>query len=264
MEYHVGKLANLFDLSAQTLHYYEKLGLLKSYRNQSNGYRYYDESGLQQLGTIKKMRNAGFDLKNSTFVYNQINEEVIYQEYTLRKQEAIQEMLHQQKIIQILDENIQALDKVQKNKGFEIVEYDGFFRFDLGGKETDLFSCGAKKEVVSEWYQNLFYTATSMQLEFGDEVNFSYGLLITKMNFYDLNFQDDAHVMKIDKGRFASKTLRYYNRVDFASLRSQIEEFLNQNPQESLRMLPITKHIFSYIDEDKNKVNIIELLLPLK
>ncbi|MCC5468178.1 MerR family DNA-binding transcriptional regulator [Pelosinus baikalensis] len=37
----IGEMAKLFDVSTDTLRYYEKSGLLSSERHSDNGYRYY-------------------------------------------------------------------------------------------------------------------------------------------------------------------------------------------------------------------------------
>ena len=60
--YTVNKLALLAGVSVRTLHYYDKLGLLKPRYRQENGYRYYDDDSIIRLQQIMFFRELGFSL----------------------------------------------------------------------------------------------------------------------------------------------------------------------------------------------------------
>ncbi len=60
--YTVNKLASLAGISVRTLHYYDKLGLLKPRYRQENGYRYYDDDSIIRLQQIMFFRELGFGL----------------------------------------------------------------------------------------------------------------------------------------------------------------------------------------------------------
>ncbi len=62
--YTVKKLASLAGVSVRTLHYYDKLGLLKPRYRQQNGYRYYDDDSVIRLQQIMFFRELGFSLDN--------------------------------------------------------------------------------------------------------------------------------------------------------------------------------------------------------
>jgi len=59
----IGQLAKQANVSNRTLRYYEELGLIVPKNRGSNRYRYYDESHLQRLNTIKLLQESGFALK---------------------------------------------------------------------------------------------------------------------------------------------------------------------------------------------------------
>lgn len=61
--YSIGQLAKKATVSNRTLRYYEELGLITPKSRGSNRYRYYDESHLQRLQTIKMLQESGFALK---------------------------------------------------------------------------------------------------------------------------------------------------------------------------------------------------------
>lgn len=62
----VNELATLFGLNVQTLHYYDKIGILKpSYRDPKNGYRKYRFDQTYKLASIRYMRNWVIPLRQS-------------------------------------------------------------------------------------------------------------------------------------------------------------------------------------------------------
>jgi MerR family Zn(II)-responsive transcriptional regulator of zntA len=60
--YKVGELATLFNISADTLRFYEKNGILKASERSSNGYRLYTEADKNRLDFILNAKSAGFTL----------------------------------------------------------------------------------------------------------------------------------------------------------------------------------------------------------
>lgn len=62
----VNELATLFGLNVQTLHYYDKIGILKpSYRDPKNGYRKYRFDQTYKLASIRYMRKLGYSIEGS-------------------------------------------------------------------------------------------------------------------------------------------------------------------------------------------------------
>ena len=59
----VGELANRSGISASTLRYYEKLGLLRPASRNRSGYREYPKETLDQLVLIRRAKELGFSLR---------------------------------------------------------------------------------------------------------------------------------------------------------------------------------------------------------
>ena len=61
----IGTIAKQSGFSKDTLRYYEKIGLIQLTKKQRgpNNYRIYDDSILQELDLIKKLKKIGFTLK---------------------------------------------------------------------------------------------------------------------------------------------------------------------------------------------------------
>lgn len=64
MRYTVKKLAKISGVSVRTLHWYDKIGLLKPADYLANGYRYYEEEQLLVLQQILFFRELGFKLND--------------------------------------------------------------------------------------------------------------------------------------------------------------------------------------------------------
>jgi MerR family transcriptional regulator, thiopeptide resistance regulator len=63
MRYTVKQLAGLAGVSARTLHYYDKIGLLRPERNPDNGYRVYDRTAALRLQQVMFLRELGLSLE---------------------------------------------------------------------------------------------------------------------------------------------------------------------------------------------------------
>ena len=69
MEYYTtGKFAKLANVSERTLRYYDKIGLLKPSKMESNGYRKYAKEDLRKLQKIILLKKLGFPLEEITIM----------------------------------------------------------------------------------------------------------------------------------------------------------------------------------------------------
>ena len=60
----ISDLARQTGLSAHTLRYYEKRGLIKASNRSEAGYRFYTDSDVRRVQFVKAARNAGFSLND--------------------------------------------------------------------------------------------------------------------------------------------------------------------------------------------------------
>ncbi|MBA2682147.1 MAG: MerR family transcriptional regulator [Ktedonobacteraceae bacterium] len=62
----IQQMAQISGLSAHTLRYYERAGLLPQHvgRNAANGYRYYTQEDVIWLGFIKRLRATGMPIRD--------------------------------------------------------------------------------------------------------------------------------------------------------------------------------------------------------
>lgn len=58
----IAEVSKKYDLTADTLRYYERIGLITSVPRNKNGIRNYDEKSCKRIEFIKCMRNAGVEI----------------------------------------------------------------------------------------------------------------------------------------------------------------------------------------------------------
>lgn len=59
----IGELSERAGVSHRTIHYYERLGLVKPAEREGAGYRYYDETALKRLEKIAALKRLGLSLE---------------------------------------------------------------------------------------------------------------------------------------------------------------------------------------------------------
>lgn len=63
MEFKIGEVAGIFDISVKALRLYDKLGLLKpGHTDGRTGYRYYTAEQIHAMQTITSLKSVGFSL----------------------------------------------------------------------------------------------------------------------------------------------------------------------------------------------------------
>lgn len=59
----IAEVSKSYDLTPDTLRYYERIGLLENVPRNPNGIRNYDEASCKRIEFIKCMRNAGVEIE---------------------------------------------------------------------------------------------------------------------------------------------------------------------------------------------------------
>ena len=66
-------LTTRYEITARSLHYYEKMGLLQSTRDESSGYRLYDETAITRLKQILILRKMNISIKDIGHIFSANN-----------------------------------------------------------------------------------------------------------------------------------------------------------------------------------------------
>lgn len=97
MEYNIGQVVKKLKVNKETIRYYERIGLLKDIKRDSNGYRIYTDHDIEILQFIFMTKEYNFTLKEI--------------ELLLEKVFPKANKLNQDEIIKLIDDKTEEIDK---------------------------------------------------------------------------------------------------------------------------------------------------------
>lgn len=65
MRYRIGEVADFFGMTKEGIRYLERQGIIRSVRDESNGYRYFPREEITRLKQIKRFQGLGFSLEEA-------------------------------------------------------------------------------------------------------------------------------------------------------------------------------------------------------
>ena len=105
MLYKIGDFSKKMNVSVKTLRYYDEINLFKPIEiDLFTGYRYYDDSQIDDLNLILKLKDASFSLDEIKEYWNNFNNDIM-----IKKK---QELLNQ---INLYEDKIREVDYLRSN-----------------------------------------------------------------------------------------------------------------------------------------------------
>ncbi|WP_195938570.1 MerR family transcriptional regulator [Romboutsia sp. 1001713B170131_170501_G6] len=236
MKLSIGEVSKIFNISKETLRYYDKIGILKPEVNKENGYRYYLFKDLEQLSLILGIKLLGISLSDikKTIESENLNE---YKNLVL-KQEEILEM--KKKELEHLEHNL--------NKSKEILEIVTAFENEYNFKNLKvtqindtLYGLDMKKLLNSNSYSintiSLEKELAYLNEEISDTYIYLYNIIENTTAKEDENFlfviknTQNTHILnkyfsKEDIDSMKKDISGKYISVDFYGTVSQINEYI--------------------------------------
>ena len=266
MDISVGDLAQLYGLSSQTLHFYEDKGILSPTRDVLNKYRSYQLTDLQKIGTIKKLRNAQMSLNDSVYICTDATELDIVECYTRQKRLLMAEIEEKLKILRQLELDLGLYMRLKiGGYAFREEKLDAFHRFESPKTEI-IFQDRSLRKEATPWFKNILHTSASEMFYIdGSEDGFSrftYGMIATEKNAYDLQLPISTHVTTIPKGLFITTVMDTKNDMDLKKVIIDGRHYLAKNGYV-LRQNPFSYTVFVY-QENNHKYSIKYMIFPVK
>lgn len=115
----IKKVSEITGVSADTIRYYEKIGLIHPITRNENGVRVFDEEDLRWIHFARAMRTAGLSIESLTNYVSMFQEG----DHTI---EARKEILRDQ--IEDLTERIDVLQAAKDRLEFKLANYDTHLR----------------------------------------------------------------------------------------------------------------------------------------
>lgn len=124
------QVAEMFDLSVDTLRYYERIGVIPPVTRDKNGYRNYQTSDLNWIFLAKSLRSAGLSIES------------LIEFASLARLSETQNVEESQKQILVLqleeiEKNIEEMKKVRDLLQYKIDTYDDHMRKFKSGELTE-------------------------------------------------------------------------------------------------------------------------------
>ncbi len=274
-KYRIGEVAKIKDIDAQTLRYYDKLGLLSpEIIDKTNGYRYYSIEQFMDVDCIKFFRMIGFSLKEMkefkeiTDIDESLNilknKKDIFKEEIRRKQAILKNM-------EIIIQGIEDKRNLYKINGsnIEIKECEDIYGV-IGECKTanDWFEFEKKLGELTKRYPKyskvghnkdilLIYNYDFLNRTNQEEMEFAEKILLP----IDKNFMEDENVEKYPLGR----CLVAYHKGSHKSegdLFKRIVEFISDNKINIRGDIVITTVIDEFIINNPDEF-LIEIKVPI-
>lgn len=112
--YTIGEFAGLFNISTDTLRFYDKVGLLKPWQISESGYRYYCDAQFDIVSTIILFRAAGIPIPRLREIIHSNDSSIILEELKTTQsqlQSKIKELENVSKRITQIEQNIRETEK---------------------------------------------------------------------------------------------------------------------------------------------------------
>ncbi len=128
----IAEVSEKYDISPDTLRYYEKVGLIPAVNRTGSGIRDYNEMDLKRIEFIKCMRNAGLPIEALTEYISLVlqgDQTIDARKEILKVQREllVTRMNEMQKTLQILDTKISVYEGTLLKKEKEMVQKDKAF-----------------------------------------------------------------------------------------------------------------------------------------
>jgi len=125
----IAEVSEKYGLSADTLRYYERVGLIPPVNRNEGGIRDYDELDLRRVDFIKCMRGAGLPVEvliEYVALVQQGDQTIEARKEILKEQRALvaARLAEMQKTLDLLDHKIEVYEKAVLKKEKEMIQAD--------------------------------------------------------------------------------------------------------------------------------------------
>lgn len=128
INYTIGDILKIMNITEGSIRNYEKKGLIKSERNANNKYRYYSYRDLNRIASVRKYRNLGLSLdkiKNLLISDNISDTQSILEDHHRKLIEQANELLENANKINL---DIEKINKIEKNlDNFTLIDMPQFY-----------------------------------------------------------------------------------------------------------------------------------------
>ena len=266
MRFSIGKVAKTFGFTKEALRYYDRTGVLPSFRDES-GYRYYEDSQLQYMATVKKLQNIGFSLQEIHGIRSgQYTEEGLISRLESAVDERAAELRYQETLLRKLRQDVAGLKDPSLYDRPRLVEAPERWAFYFDNTDRMVNDPELRADMI-RWYGRM-YPAEGLETMPFDEMHRSFsrriGLMISAGDAGACGFPQTKNITVFPAGRAVELSTKYHGKPDFFEwIHGVLEEFAAQKGlhyQENVHMI----YKFSYREEDGVLTIYLTVSAPVK
>ena len=158
--YKIGDISSLLGIPAQTLRFYEEKGIIKPYRDEHDGYRYFDAWDVNYLMDTLYLRSLEFPLAEVEQLLNEDSLPDVCGKFMRQENEILKKIAHYRRMLGVLTAHRQSLQSIESRKGRlvscksrEMVFHRHRRNYSFQSLESGTFQ-GLKKE-VKDWVDSI-------------------------------------------------------------------------------------------------------------
>lgn len=264
--YSIGEISKIFNVSIDTLRYYDKLDLLKPIKKNVSGHRFYSKTQFEFISTLLLLKSSGTPLAKLNAIVHQetpgkmIDEMIVLKE-NLRTR--IDELLRLEKRVQIHLDNIldvSHLDEITIKKHADI----WMLKKDFGVEDNlDIQEIVKITELIEgEWlyHANIFSTISPENLKQQAFHKYkSYGY----MSEHEPDTQNQ-NLVRLPSRLYASMNVRS-QRMDLTDLDEKYIELMNFIKENGFQVdgEAIERNVLDLVNED-GPIHFFKMYIPIK
>jgi DNA-binding transcriptional MerR regulator len=253
----VGQIADLFGISTQTLHHYDRIGLFSPYeRDPNTGYRFYLQSQIYKLANIIYMRKQGYSLTEIMNYFSTMNFSARTAELKLQANlldYEVERIRCISKAIRTKIQYIEGSDYADKLNGFEIQSVADRQYIEIG-PEQDLYS------------SEVFYFFPTVVINKPNAKIFGACILETEDLFSFASYLGDSAILEEHLRVIpAREVLRGFYCGPYETIGNRVFEAIKYAQSHHIKLARYSVHyniVDQFVESDPNKY-ITEIQIPI-
>jgi len=202
----IGEVAKLFDVSTDTLRYYEKLGILSPNKNDENGYRYYCYDDILVLMDVIFFRNMELSVKDIKSMITQMDvddiKNILYQNQK-KVENRIKEL---SKLKKMIAQAAAQYELCEEQLGKLRIVSVPTFKYKLIGMQASDLVPTIRKYKEENWVDDrIRYTLLVPQEELLENPNFcsaQVGISVDEENLHMLDLSEQKELFSLDAAEY--------------------------------------------------------------
>ena len=191
--YKIGEVSELLGMSAQSIRYYESLGIIKPEKNPTSGYRYYSAWDINMLVKARAYRQQGFAINEVVNIMTDFNLNNTAEALSHKEDEIKQEIAEKIKLIMNVRDNKRILQDAISGQNKIDFEYRPAMHFLQTQVGYDIIL--SRKDVIGRWIQRYATFILPGGIYMGSGKNdVAYGLFVDDSKLGEVDFKNECEV----------------------------------------------------------------------